>query len=66
MKKSDQNNIGEIYEEIKYSDMKIPLTGAAFAREQEMECNRLQRELITQDTDASDKATIGSVQVIGR
>ncbi len=56
MKKSDQDNIGRIYDEIKPSDVKTPLTGAAFAREQELDCNRLQRELTTQDPDASDKA----------
>lgn len=51
MSNSDQDNLGKIHEEIRAADVKIAPDGGTFAKDQEREFLRLQRQLESEGSD---------------
>ena len=54
MSNSDQENLGKIYEEIRAADVKIAPNGGSFAKDQEREFLRLQRQLDSEGSDTKE------------
>ncbi|MCX8497363.1 MAG: hypothetical protein ORN51_14370 [Akkermansiaceae bacterium] len=57
MSNSDQDNLSKIYEEIRAADVKIAPDGGTFAKDQEREFLRLQRQV---DSECSDTKEVES------
>ena len=57
MSNSDQDNLGKLYEEIRAADVKIPPDGGTFAKDQEREFSRFQRQ---HDPECSDTKEVES------